>query len=131
METSTPTRLAAALRGCLYIKHSWNHPLHKRRWAGGTEGASLGHCLPPVLPAACGHWRRCFANVPFFAHCLALVVWPKRDCRAWQPQLLSRSRTKSGCALIFPLFSDCTHPSFYITGDTISNKIKDERYRTH
>lgn len=70
-------------------------------------------------------------DVPFLAHCLTLVGWPRRDCSAWQPQLLARSHTESGHALIFLLFSDCAHPSFYITGDTISNKIKDEGYRTH
>lgn len=99
------------------------------RWAGGAW--RLRHSLPLMLPAVHRHRRRCFANVPFLAHLLTLVVQPKRNCSAWQHQLLACSHTESGCALIFPLFSDCTHPSFYITGDTISNKIKDERYRTH
>lgn len=63
--------------------------------------------------------------------CPVLAVWPRRNRSAWQPQLLTHSNTESGHALIFRFFSDGPHLSFYITGDTISNKIKDERYRTH
>lgn len=53
-----------------------------------TGGRMVGQSVQDAQGTACFH-RRCFAGVPFLAHCLALAVWPKRDCSAWQPQLLA------------------------------------------
>jgi len=72
--------------------------------------------------------------MPFLAVLLVPILRLQHDSRGAQRLAATAphcTNTESERALIFQFFSDCTHPSFYITGDAISNKIKDERYRTH
>lgn len=102
------------------------------RWDFRAEGTWHLVLMSFTAVHRCG--RRHSADTPFLALFLGPILRLQHGSR--EAQCLAATapycpNTESEHALIFQFFSDCTHPSFYITGDAISNKIEDERYRTH
>lgn len=116
----------------------WSHLLCN--WGSTPMGGGISEqrvhdtwcCCPSPLHMGWG--KRHSADMPFLALLLAPILCLQQGSRGAQCLAATAPycpNTESERALIFQFFSDCTHPSFYITGDAISNKIEDERYRTH
>lgn len=107
-------------------------------------GYEFKACTSTKIPDSAHHlkklpciWRKKYfvdIDVPFGS--LFFPLWSstwsgsKRKSAVWQSQLLACSNMESGHVLIFLLFSDCTHQSFYITGETISNKNKGRKVQS-